>query len=227
MLEEDAEDIRSSTGPRRSRVSRARDARPQHSNPRVFGPYRIVRLLGEGGIGRGLPRRARRPPEPGRHQVPARRLALAGATRTIRQRAAHARAAQSPLHRAPVRRRRARRWHAVVRHGVRRRIAAHGVLRAHGLSIDERVRLFAPCARRCIRTPARRHPSRSEAVQHPGEAGRNGPAARLRHRQAARRRRRRCGPDADGAAADDAGLRLARADAGRARQRAPTSTRWG
>ena len=80
--------------------------------------------------------------------------------------------------------------------------------------IAERLRLFrAVCDGGAARAPARDHPSRPQAVERPRDGGRHGEAARLRHREAARRCGRPVGrPHAHGAPADDARLRGARAD---------------
>ena len=69
-----------------------------------FGPYRIVRLLGEGGS--GVVHLAER--DDLQNQVAIKFLrdacAVAGPTRAIRHRTAHARTAQPPLDRASLRR---------------------------------------------------------------------------------------------------------------------------
>ena len=112
--------------------------------------------------------------------------------------------------------------------GVRRGRAAHRLLpRRAARRSDERLRLFrAVCE--AVQHAHRHagHPPRPQAVEHPGHGRRHGEAARLRHRQAARERRRAGGPDPHRPAADDAGLRRARADPRRARRAStPTSTR--
>ena len=106
-------------------------------------PIGSPELLGEGGMGVVYLARAVGSGHPRRDQDPARRVAFAVAARAVRERAADARAAQPSVHRAPLRCRQPRRRHAVVRHGVRARAAAHRVLptRTRRRS-SERLRLF-------------------------------------------------------------------------------------
>ena len=66
----------------------------------------------------------------------------------------------------------------------------------HELSVARRLELVGAGLRRGeLRPPAPRHPPRSQAVEHPGDGRRPAQAARLRHREAAlRRRSARSGP---------------------------------
>ena len=139
-------------------------------------------------------------------------MALAVATRALRRRAADARPTQSSVDRAALRRRHTPRRDAVVRHGVRRRRSAHGVLR-HTCVDDSRAAAAVPRRVRggAARARPRNHPSRPQAVQHPRDDGRHGEAARLRDREAAREPGGRR-PDAYGHASHDAGVRCARTD---------------
>ena len=95
---------------------------------------------------------------------PARRERFAAEQRTLAQLDSSARSRASTT---PTRCRR----HAVVRHGVRRGRAAHGVLPPHA---PHARRAAAAVPRRlrggAARAPAPDHPPRSQAVEHPGHA---------------------------------------------------------
>ncbi len=152
-----------------------------------FGPYRISEVLGEGGM--GVVYLAERADLGSLVAIkilrdawlsPARRERFASEQRTLAQ-LNHPSIAR--LYDADTLARR----HAVVRHGVRRGRAAHRVLpdarvlhRGPAAAVPRRVRGGA------ARAPARGHPPRPQAVEHPGQRRRHREAARLRDRQAAR-----------------------------------------
>ena len=168
----------------RGQRSRIRRGRSLLQADRSLPPDPAAR---RGRHGRGLPRRARGPGQPGGDQDSARRVAVAGAPRALRQRAAHAGPAQPSVDRAALRRRHAPGRHPVVRDGVRRGRSDHRVLRGAPVhrAPDPRA-LPRRLRRRAARAPARRHPPRPQAVEHPRDARRPGEAPRLRHREAAR-----------------------------------------
>ena len=138
-----------------------------------IGPYRIVRVIGEGGM--GVVFLAERTDLGSQAAIkilrdawlsPARRQRFAIEQRTLAQ-------PEPSVHRASLRRRRPVRRHAVDRDGVRRGRAAHRVLPARArtaagaaAALPRRVRGGA------VRASAPRDPSRPEAVEHPGHAGR-------------------------------------------------------
>ena len=143
-----------------------------------------------------------RPREQGRDQDPARRVAVAGTTRAIRRRAAHAGAAQPSVHRAALRRR-----HACPTGRRGSSWSTSRACRSRSTATRTRPRSASGCELfrdgvrgGAARAPARDHPPRPQAVEHPGRRRRHGEAARLRHREAAReprgvgsRRGRGCG----------------------------------
>ena len=139
--------------------------------------------------------------------------------RAVPARAADPGAARAPAHRAPARRRRDRGRAALLRHGARRGRADHRLVprsaawrsrRGSRLLLDA-----CDAVRRAHRQPGRA--PRPQAVEHPGDGGRRGQAARLRHRQAARRRDEARPRDRDARRRRaDARLRRARADPRRA-----------
>ncbi len=160
--------------------------------------------------GRGLPRGARRRAiqATGGDQAGATRPAVAQCSGSAEARAPDPRDARPSEHRAAVRRRHDHGRHAVHRHGVCRRRADRHLLRfalaqrgAAAAAVPDRLLGGAP------RAPEPHRPPRPQAVEHPRGARRRAQAARLRHRQDARR------PPDDAHDGGDAG-RLPRAHAG-------------
>ena len=182
-----------------------------------IGAFRLVRLLGKGGMARGVPRRARRRrfPSGRRDQAAAARLYSADRAAPVpreRQRAGElnhaniARLIEGGVTDAGV---------PYIAHGVRRRRADHALRDAtRALDLRARLALFltvcraVEAAHRALIVHRDLKPS-NMLVAHDGTRE----AARLRHRQAARRDRRR--GDADAARGVHARLRRAGADSRR------------
>ena len=141
----------------------------------AFGPYRLVRPLGEGGMGVVYLATRRRSRQLRGDQDPARRVDLARPPRALRQRAAHPRAAESSVDRADLRR---RTRCPTARHGSRWNTSKASPLTDYYRSrpsADHRPAAVPGRLRSgAVRPSAAGRPPRSETVEHPGDAGRHG-----------------------------------------------------
>ena len=151
--------------------------RPDGHLPAMLGRYRVLHLIGEGGMGAVYKAEQDRP-----HRIVALKVIKPGlasrrSAAALRARVAGAGASAAPRHRADLRSRHGRRRlraAAVLRDGVHpaatpliEYAAAHAAGHAAAPGADgESLR------RRAARAPARDHPSRSEARQHPGRRDR-------------------------------------------------------
>jgi eukaryotic-like serine/threonine-protein kinase len=152
-----------------------------------IGPYRVLRELGRGGM--GVVYLAERADGQFRRRVAIKLVATADADDPVYQRFLAERQILAGLDHPNIAR--------LLDGGITRtagptwcwstwRAAHHHVLRPPSLGIEERLRLFIEvCDGGPARPPEPGHPPGPEARQHPGHRGRTGPAAGLRHRQAA------------------------------------------